>query len=216
MGMLGETEEIVLTLRIMSFFYVLPGVPSVCRVFHDQLRFLGLSLSLWALSLQAVAAEIGVDYEEGRYHIQFRLETALPPHEVYSKLTNYNHLNQINPSILESKLLGIEADGTRRVYSMIRGCVMLFCENLRRVERVQERSPHLIVSEILPELSDFKSGLSQWHIFPSETGSQIFFEAMLEPKRSLKVFIGIWLVKRSIKKELELSAPLLGDVMLIQ
>jgi len=175
-----------------------------------------LSLFLWILSFQAAAAEVVVNYEEGRYHIQFMLETTLPPHDVYSKLTNYNHLDQINPSILESKLLGMEPDGTRRVYSMMRGCVMFFCENLRRVERVQERSPNLIVSEILPELSDFKSGRSQWRILPSETGSQIFFEAMLEPKRPLKVFIGVWLVKKSIRKELELTAPLLGDVTLPQ
>jgi hypothetical protein len=175
-----------------------------------------LSLFLWALSFQATAAEIVVNYEEGRYHIQFMLDTTLSPHEVYSKLTNYNHLNQINPSILESKLLGIEPNGTRRVYSMMRGCVMFFCENLRRVERIQERSPRLIVSKILPELSDFKSGHSQWRILPSKTGSQIFFEAMLEPKRPLKVFIGVWLVKKSIRKELEFTALLLSEITLAQ
>ena len=164
---------------------------------------------LWFFSSQVLATEIAIDHDAGRYQVQFTMETTLSAQEVYAKLTDFNHLNRVNPSILESKLLGVESDGAKRVYSMIRGCVFMFCENMRRVELVYEQAQGLIVSKILPELSDFKSGWSRWRIHSSESGAHIVYRAELEPSFRVPAMLGTWLVKKSIKKELEVTAAIL-------
>jgi hypothetical protein len=92
---------------------------------------------------------------------------------------------------------------------MVRGCVFMFCENMRRVELVYEQAQGLIVSKILPELSDFKSGWSRWRIHSSESGAHIVYRAELEPSFRVPAMLGTWLVKKSIKKELEVTAAIL-------
>ena len=172
-------------------------------------RCAGVYILLWFFSSQVLATEIAIDHDAGRYQVQFTMETTLSAQEVYAKLTDFNHLNRVNPSILESKLLGVEPDGARRVYSMVRGCVFMFCENMRRVELVYEQAQGLIVSKILPELSDFKSGWSRWRIHSSESGAHIVYRAELEPSFRVPAMLGTWLVKKSIKKELEVTAAIL-------
>jgi len=168
----------------------------------------GLYVLLCFFPSQALAAEIATDHDAGRYQVQLTMDTTLSAQEVYAKLTDFNHLNRINPSILESKLLGVEPDGAKRVYSMIRGCVFLFCENMRRVELVYEQEQGLIVSKILPELSDFKSGWSRWRISSSGSGAHIVYKAELEPSFRVPA-LGAWLMKRSIKKELKITEAIL-------
>ncbi len=171
------------------------------------LLFGGLLASATLLRAEGAAEpHIEVTAEENRYTIHFELTSPLPYATVYALITDYNRLGRLNPSITESRLVALPAPGEKHVFTKLHGCVLLFCETLKRVERVTEPERGVIATEIIPEQSDFRTGVATWRLSPDGEGTWIRYDAVIEPKRKLLPVVGPWLVRKHIKDELALSA----------
>lgn len=172
------------------------------------LFFIGfLSECVWTKDLQ-----LNVAYHKGVYTLEMNLFVSGESHLIHKVLTDYNHLGAINPSIKESKLLGKTDDGANLVSTNIKGCVLFFCKNMMRVEKVYDRGDGVIESVIIPEQSDFSFGESVWTISPEGDHTNIHYRADLKPVFSVPPGIGPILVKYVMRRELRYTADVLSHV----
>lgn len=154
--------------------------------------------------------QLSVSYHDEIYTLEMNLSVSGESRFVHQALTDYNHLEVINPAIQKSELLGKTDDGANLVRTKIKGCVLFVCKKMQRVEKVYDRGNGIIESVILPEQSDFSFGESVWTISPAGDHTGIHYQARLKPNFSVPPGIGPALVKYVMRRELRHTAETLG------
>ena len=149
--------------------------------------------------------EIEIAENSGAYHIKVVAVIAAPAQFVRKVLTDYKHIYRLNPSIIESEVLGRGDDDSAMVRTRVIGCAAYFCEELERVEKVQLLPSGNIVAEIVPEKSQFKSGITYWQIKGFGDRCEVTYNANLEPDIYIPPVVGKFLVKKSIREEMQIS-----------
>jgi hypothetical protein len=148
--------------------------------------------------------EIEINEHSGVYQIKVVALIAAPASYVRHVLTDYTHIYRLNPSIIESEVLKQDEDSAD-VRTKVIGCAAYFCEELDRVERVQQLPSGDIQAEILPELSQFKSGQTRWHIQPRGDYCEVIYSSTMEPDIYIPPVVGKFLIKKSIREEMQIS-----------
>jgi hypothetical protein len=77
----------------------------------------------------------------------------------------------------------------------------VFCKEVERVEAVRLLQSGDLEAEIIPALSEFKSGKATWKIIPLEGNSRMVYEASLEPDFFIPPVVGPAIVKDNLKNE---------------
>ena len=77
----------------------------------------------------------------------------------------------------------------------------MFCRKVERVDIVRTLPSGNLQAEIIPELSDFQSGLAKWKIIPKGDRSGLVYEANIEPDFYIPPFVGTFFVKNSLEDE---------------
>jgi hypothetical protein len=178
------------------------------------MRFLGILLLALGLAapVQGGIETLEVRRGEEGYGVLLVATVDRPPDQVYAVLTDYAHLARLNPAILRSRVVGRGDGGVLRVRSVIEGCVLFFCQQLVRVERVTELAGHRIRARIVPEESDFRRGVARWWVFPRpEGGSRLRLEAEVVPDFWVPPVIGPWATERSLREDLATLVERLGQ-----
>ena len=145
--------------------------------------------------------DIAVVEKSGTYKIDIDVVVDAPADHVRYVLTDYSHLYRLNPSILESTVLGQGEDGVVKVKTRIKGCASYFCEELERVEKVQVLPTGQIVAEIVPQHGEFKSGKTNWLITAMGERCEVSYRAELKPDIYVPPVVSKFLVKKAIKQE---------------
>ena len=127
--------------------------------------------SAWAANLRSVE----VSKASGRFHLVADTHLAAPPAAIREVLLDFDHdgYQRISEIYKESGYLPPDDDGTPIVYTRVEGCLLFFCRSLRRVERLEVSSANLIRTAALPERSDFKYAVSEWHLEPEGDGTRL-------------------------------------------
>ena len=168
-------------------------------------------LARWLLLVCALAGEradalrldhIEVRYEDSRYHLYALVDLAAPREAVYAVLTDYGRLSRLNEQIVESRIVEHESPTVFLVMTRVRGCVVLVCRELTRVERVREDEPNELVSRTLPELSDVRYETAAWRFEDSETGTRLIYRLEVEPDVWIPI-VGRGAVKRQLRRSFE-------------
>ena len=149
--------------------------------------------------------ELQVTETGGIYRIRMAMMVHAPTKYVRGVLTDYAHIYRLNPSIIESEILASPEQGVVRVRTVMRGCVLFFCKSVGRVEDVRELASGDLHAEIVPELSNLKSGTAEWNIQPMGEHTQVTFRAHMEPDFFIPPLIGSYFVRRNIRKEIMTS-----------
>lgn len=161
-------------------------------------------LLLAVIPLTAVAGHVGkvsVVKTEQRYVIEGEAIIEAPVSAVYRLITDYDALARLDKGIAESRLVERVDDTTALVYTSLKGCVVVFCRKVERVERVEEVSDSEIVAVVVPSGdSNVSYGKSHWQLFPQQGGTRIEFNSEVEPDFWIPSFIGPALIKRALKK----------------
>jgi len=145
--------------------------------------------------------DITVVEKSGIYKIDIDVVVNAPADYVRYVLTDYSRLYRLNPSILESTVIGQGEDGVVKVKTRIRGCASYFCEELERVEKVQVLPTGKIVAEIVPQHGEFKSGKTNWLITAMGERCEVSYRAELKPDIYVPPVVSKFLVKKAIKQE---------------
>jgi len=150
----------------------------------------------WAANLRSVE----VSKESGRYHLVADTHLAAPPEAIREVLLSFDNdgYQRISEIYKESGYLPPDSDGTPIVYTRVEGCLLFFCRSLRRVERLEVATPNLIRTAALPDRSDFKYAVSEWHLDPEGDGTRLTYWMDLEPSFWLPPFVGPWFLKRTL------------------
>ncbi|MEM7281384.1 MAG: SRPBCC family protein [Pseudomonadota bacterium] len=130
-----------------------------------------------------------------------------PADLVFQAMTDFDNLDQLSSSIRKSERL-TDVDGLQ-VFSRRRSCFFLLCFTSEVVEAVTYPEPGVIVSTIVPDKSDFKSGVMQWRITGTENGSRMRYHATMVPDFWIPRVVGSGAIKRTMKKQLKMIAETL-------
>ncbi|MEE3197251.1 MAG: SRPBCC family protein [Pseudomonadota bacterium] len=146
----------------------------------------------------AVIHDLKIEYHSGRYELVSHTYVDAPREAIFHVLTDYDHFNRISRIYEESGFMEPASDGTPVVYTRMRGCVLFFCKNITRVERLETREPGFIHTVTLPEQSDFRYSVSEWILEPEGNGTNLIYRAVLEPDFWLPPIIGPWVLKKRL------------------
>jgi hypothetical protein len=161
-------------------------------------------LGLLLIPFVAGAGEIvesSVALDSGVYSIEVLVRIEAPQEVVYRAITDYDHLTEINSSIVESYIVETHGAGRSSVYTRIRLCVMFFCKQVRQVQDIVEYGNARVKATILPESSDFESGKASWDLVVADDATFMQFNAEVDPSFWVPPVIGIWLFEREMTRQ---------------
>lgn len=160
--------------------------------------------------------EFEVSEHEGVFYIKASVTLHAPAKYVHNVLTDYVHIYRLNPSIVESEILASPNGEDTRIRTKVIGCVISYCEEIERVEDVKILTSGDIQAEIVPEFSQFKSGVTLWKIRPMGEKSSLTYHAEMEPDFFIPPIIGNSIVKAKHRDEVKLSFAFLEKVASIK
>ena len=169
------------------------------------LAMLIVSLCLATANANLMGTDIQVDGNTYRY--QFEAQIAAPFAATRAVVTDPDELKSINDSVIESRILETYADGTIKRKLLVEQCVLVFCFDLRFIEKVEAHGAQEIVATIIPEESNFRHGVATWQLEPiGEQRTRIRVVAEQEPDFWIPPVIGPAIIKRVFRKEIEETA----------
>src|SRR5262245_49725711 len=134
-----------------------------------------------ALAHGLEVSQLDVRHEGQRFFMTAVAEVAVPQDVAFAILTDYEHLDQLDPKVLESRLIERPSPNVALVWMRVRGCVAFMCKELEQVERVEENAPGEIIVAVLPERSDVKVETARWQLEPTENGTRLTYTLEMEP-----------------------------------
>jgi len=159
-------------------------------------------------SLTAHASQLvrlDVDQKANSYAVYVVMELDAPAEKVRALLTDYAHLDRLNASITTSKIIDARGDGTVRVLTRFRNCILVFCMTVQRVEDITEDAQGRILVALVPDASSFRSGKASWEVTSTGSGSRVIHRATLEPDFWLPPWIGTAILKAKMRSEIRAS-----------
>ena len=148
----------------------------------------GLSLA----ARPAVALELcdaAASRDGGRFVLAIDAWLAASPERVRAVLTDYEHLPDLHPSLVDSRVLARSASGVAEVATEFRSCILLFCRTMRRVERIRATEQGLSARD-LPGRGSFSAGRTDWGLHAAGTGTRLTWRAELTPDFWVPPFFG--------------------------
>ena len=133
-------------------------------------------------------SQLDVRHEGQRFFMTAVAEISVPRDVAFAILTDYEHLNLLDPKVLESRLVDRPSPNVALVWMRVRGCVAFMCKELEQVERVEENAPGEIVVSVLPDRSDVKVENAHWLLEPTEGGTRLSYTLEMEPGTWVPIF----------------------------
>lgn len=175
-----------------------------CRVFSVTRSLLVVIAVVLFQPISAIACELNhaeITEDKGIFRFQFTTIIDAPAEYVRQVLTDFTHIYRLSSSIIESEVLpSTQADETK-VRTRVLACASVFCREVERVEIVRFLASGDLQADIVPELSEFRSGRAIWKITALENRSKLAYEATLEPDFFIPPVIGISVIIDSMKNE---------------
>lgn len=164
-------------------------------------------LALWALlfvTVDVLAGEIQsakVAHKDGVYLLELNVVVTSRFEPTHAIVTDYEQLHRISDVLIETSLLS-EADAEiKRRRLVVRTCIVVFCFTAKMVEDVWERE-NTIITKIIPELSDYKFGKTEWRVNPvDDEHTRIELYCELEPSFWIPPLIGPYIMKKKMMRE---------------
>ena len=159
-----------------------------------------IGLGLSSLAGSATIRMLDVNKTRGRYELVAHTHMSASAEAIFDVLVDYDRLYRISGVYKETRYLEPASDGTPMVYTRMAGCMMFYCMNMRRVERLEAESPFYIRTETLPEQSDFTYAHSEWLLEPEAEGTSVTYTLVMEPDFWVPPVIGPWVLKRTLER----------------
>lgn len=138
------------------------------------------------------------------YHYRFSARVEAGADAVREVVTDYDHLERINPNVVESRVLVRYGDSSLKRQLLMKQCVLVFCFDIDFIERVDFLPNGDIVTTVVPGEGNFRRGATVWRIEAlSKTASRITMEADQEPDFFVPPVIGPFIMKRKFLSEVD-------------
>jgi len=161
---------------------------------------------LWAAEIM----HTDVVREDARYHVAFDVLLDAPTERVWQRLTDYDHLDRLSDTVVETRVLTSEGN-KRRVLIVLRPCVLIFCRRIQRTVDVTLLPDGQILSLADPTNSDFRFSLERWQVQAEGQRTRLRYWAEFEPNFFMPSLLGAWLIRSTIVRELNTTAARLEE-----
>ena len=154
-----------------------------------------------ALVLGGEITELALSNKQGIYRLKLEIILDAPAKHIHHVVTDYAHIYRLNPSIIESEIIKTSDNSVVRVKTLINDCFWIFCRDILRVEDVRELKTGNIYAEIVPQLSNIKSGVTIGQIQPLGRRTRVNYNMIVEPGFVVPPLIGSRIVEQKLRKE---------------
>ena len=164
---------------------------------------LAFSIVLVVISTAIQAGEVvhsHVHHDDGHFFIELQMRIDAPLDRVYTALTDFSNLNNVNHNIIESTVLNNDTEETH-IRVVTEGCALFFCRRMTQLQKVRELGQGYILVLVVPEESDFNFGKMLWHIRSEDEQTLINFRADLAPDFWVPPLIGPMILKTMFLEE---------------
>jgi hypothetical protein len=154
--------------------------------------------------ISAIACELNhaeITEDKGIFRFQFTTIIDAPAEYVRQVLTDFTHIYRLSSSIIESEVLPSRQSDETKIRTKVLACASVFCREVERVDIVRILASGKLQADIVPELSEFRSGRAIWTITALENRSKLVYEATLEPDFFVPPVIGISVIINSMRNE---------------
>ena len=137
--------------------------------------------------------------------------------QVYTLLTDYENLYQLNDDLLESVILSESNNGIFRLGFVARTCVLIFCFTKNLATDFEETSKGEFKVIDVAELSDFLFSQGTWYITPlGARQTRIRFEGVVRPSFWVPPLIGSALIRSKFRELSFASMQLIEHLVTIK
>lgn len=148
----------------------------------------------------AVLDRIDVRTHKGRYLLAGEITIDAPMTAVYRAITDYDRLSDLDKGIAESRVVERPETGIALVYTRLTGCVLFFCREVERIERVEEVSATEIVARVVTDDdSDLSFGQSRWQLYENGDKTRVIYETEIDPGFFVPPFLGPPIVRQVLR-----------------
>jgi hypothetical protein len=163
---------------------------------------IALFAALFAVTPVAAAFEL-LRVETSRdgpaYLLRIEARFDAQPEQLLAVLTDYAHIQELHPRIVESRSLGAVDASTEEVYVRVVGCVLFFCKDLHRVERITVDGHELTAIDV-PERSSFTEGRTRWQFEARDGGTDLLYESRFVPGFRVAPVVGEMALAHSVER----------------
>jgi len=160
----------------------------------------------------------------GGYQVDFSVHLAGEAVTLERLLTDYARFSELSPTIVSSRILRVRGHGeatrrSARVELTLRPCVLIvFCRTVVKVSDVfPDESGRRVNFIAVPALSDFHAARETVAFQDVPAGEvprvRLTYSAFLKPKFFVPPFVGPWLVRHHIIKDLQTTSERVEAVL---
>lgn len=153
-----------------------------------------------------------VQYKDGRYRVDFGVLLEADPATVRSLMKDYVNWPTWSASLESVKLVEVVTKDQYIVDIVFDSCVFIFCQNIKKREKVTVLNNGDIITVTDPEHSDFKYAHEHWEVKEDQGKTRLRYESEMVPNFFVPPLFGPSLVKRQIRLELERSSHTLEQL----
>jgi len=165
---------------------------------------IALVLGAWSTALYAVEiVSVDVQVSSGRYHLRGESVIDAPPNFIRGILMDYDNFHRLTNGISETRFIEQPNNEPPLGYTRVDSCILFFCRHAVKTERIVVNTPDEIITEAIPEKSDFRYNHTRWIFKPHTDGTLVIYEAEMEPDFWLPPIIGPWAIKRKLEQSAE-------------
>lgn len=136
--------------------------------------------------------------EDDYYHLRSASIINAPPELIISTLLDYDNFYRLSGGIKETRYLDPDPDGTPVALTVVESCVLFFCKQVIKTERVMHTSSHEIVLEADPARSDFKFMRSRWSVSKKGKSTVLSYDMDMQANFWIPPLIGTWAIKHKL------------------
>jgi hypothetical protein len=136
--------------------------------------------------------------QDNEYHLRSSSIIDAPPELIINTLLDYNHFYRLSSGIKETRYLDPDPDGTPVAFTLIESCVLFFCKQIKKTERILFASDSEIELEADPVRSDFKFMRSRWSTRIEAGQTILSYDMDMQPEFWIPPLIGTWAIKRKL------------------
>lgn len=159
-----------------------------------------LALAVAAAAGAAEIREVRVEHRDGRYYMHSETWFDAPRLGVFDVLTDYDRFDRISSIYEETRFEAPAPDGTPRVFTKVVGCVLFFCREMTRTERLETDGPGFIRATTEAGASDFDYAVATWRLSERDGGTFVVYAIEMEPAFWVPPVIGPYVMKRKLRK----------------
>ena len=164
-----------------------------------RLAFLAIILTLTTHStLAAEMLHMELWEENDTYHLRSASMINAPPELIINTLLDYDNFYRLSGGIKETRYLKPDPDGVPVALTVVESCVLFFCKQITKTERVLHTSHNEIVLEVDPARSDFKFMRSRWSVSKKGKSTVLSYDMDMQANFWIPPLIGTWAIKHKL------------------